>query len=616
MRRLRQCAWFLTAAFLAAVTPTAVRAQPVTKHVLIIHGGPESFPGNDVFDAALREVLFSHPSIQADVHSEYLENEEFVDTADPALLEYLRVKFTGRPPDLVIANAAPALTFVLRHRDELFPNVPVVFASASEPDGLRAGTLRGVSGVLRLPSQIETVDLALKLHPATRRLHVVAYAPTVDGFQERLEAAMAVYSPRLTVSFTNEPTLPQALAVLKALPSDSLIFWVRYSPVTNGRVIFPGEFLPEIAKAAPVPIYTAFETFLGSGAVGGMMRTSTTDAHRLGAMGLRVLEGTPPERMAFEDAEVTPIFDWRALQRWGIDESALPAGAEIRYRVPTVWQLYGDYILATLVVVTAQLVLIAGLLRERARVRRADGVIRASEASLRSSYERIRHLAGQLINAQEAARAEIARDLHDDVCQRLANIGLSVSRLRRATKDTGSPTTTQAFEALDRDAKSALDGIRRLSHDLHPATMRLLGLVPALRSHCLEVAQRHAVEVTFSADEAIGDVRPDLAVCLFRVVQESLRNGITHGGARCLAVTLARDGARFALDVHDDGRGFDVGAAQANRQGLGLVMMEERANLVGGTVEIVSHAGAGTTVRVVAPAHQVNEAAGAPPPTR
>ncbi len=447
MRRPRRCALFLAAAILAALAQTAVRAQPVTKHVLIIHGGPEAFPGNPVFDAALREVLFSHPTIQVDAHSEYLENEEFAETADAALLEYIRIKFAGRRPDLVIANSAPALTFVLRHRDELFPNVPVVFVSASEPDGLRAGTLRGVTGVLRLPSQVETVDLALKLHPSTRRLHVVAYAPEVDGFQARVESAMAVYSPRLTVSFTNEPTLPQALAVLKALPRDSLILWVRYSPVTKSRVIFPGEFLPEIAAAAPVPIYAALDSFLGSGAVGGMMRTSTADAHRLGAMALRILEGTPPERIAFENADVTPIFDWRALQRWGIDESALPAGAEIRYRVPTVWELYGIYIVAALVVVTAQLVLIAGLLRERARVRHADTVIRASEASLRSSYERIRHMAGRLINAQEAARAEIARDLHDDVCQRLANVSLSVSRLKRATRDIEGPTTKQAFEA-------------------------------------------------------------------------------------------------------------------------------------------------------------------------
>jgi signal transduction histidine kinase len=587
---------FLAAAILAVLTQTAVRAQPVTKHVLIIHGGPEAFPGNPVFDTALRELLFSHSTIQVDAHSEYLENEEFADTADAALLEYIRIKFAGRPPDVVIANSAPALTFVLRHRDELFPNVPVAFVSASEPDGLRAGTLRGVTGVLRLPSQVETVDLALKLHPSTRRLHVVAYAPDVEGFQARVESAMAVYSKRLTVSFTNEPTLAEALDVLKALPRDSLILWVRYSPETKSRVIFPGELLPEIAAVAPVPIYTALDTFLGTGAVGGMMRNSTRDAHQVGAMALRILEGAPPERIRFEDADVSPIFDWRALQRWGIDESALPAGAEIRYRVPTVRELYGIYIVGALVVVTAQLVLIAGLLRERRRVRRA-------EISLRSSYQRIRHLAGRLIGAQEATRAEIARDLHDDVCQRLAHVSIGVSRLRRVPGNIQGEDPQQAFGQLVGDIGSALDGVRRLSHDLHPATLRLLGLGPALRTHCDEVAKRSGVEVQFSGGD-IGTVHPDVAVCLFRIAQESLRNGVMHGGAKHLIVKLSRQGDQLELEVLDDGRGFDMSALQGNGKGLGLVMMEERASLVGGSAKIVSNADGGTTVRVVAPATQ------------
>ena len=139
MRSSRACALLLAAAVLFVFAQPAVRAEPVIKHVLIINGGPETFPGNETFDAALREVLFSHPDILVDAHSEYIENEEFTETADAALREYIRIKFAGRRPDLVIANAAAALTFALQHRDELFPDVPVVFISASEPDGLRTG---------------------------------------------------------------------------------------------------------------------------------------------------------------------------------------------------------------------------------------------------------------------------------------------------------------------------------------------------------------------------------------------------------------------------------------------------------------------------------------------
>jgi signal transduction histidine kinase len=603
MRRYCSYACFLAASVLAVLAQTPMRAQPVIKRALIIHGGPEAFPGNDTLDAALRAVLFSHPTIQVEAYSEYLENEEFVDTADAALREYIRIKFAGRRPDLVIANAAPAVTFVLAHRDELFPNVPILFISAAEPPGLRDGTLRGVTGVLRSPSQVETVEEALALHPSTKHLHVVAYAPAVDGFEERVKSTMATFSPRVSLSFTNEPSLPEMLAVLKALPADSLIFWVRYSPVTKGRVIFPHEFLPEVAAAAPVPIYASLDNTLGRGVVGGMMRENLPDARMLGGMALRILEGRAPESMPLEEAAVRAVFDWRQLQRWGIDESRLPAGAEVRYRVPTVWELYGTYIVGTLVVLTAQFFLIAGLLRERGRVRRANQVILAGETSLRSSYERTRHLAGRLIGAQEATRAEIARDLHDDVCQQLANVSIGVSRLRRVPGDIQGKAPQQAFAQLVSDIGSALDGVRKLSHDLHPATLRLLGLAPALRTHCEEVAKRSGVEVQFSSGD-IGTVHPDVAVCLFRVAQESLRNAITHGDAKHLTVRLSREGDQLKLEVLDDGRGFDMSAAQGNGHGLGLVMMEERANLVGGSAKIVSKAGGGTTVRVVAPATQ------------
>ena len=140
-----------------------------------------------------------------------------------SLREYIRIKFANRRPDLVIANAAPALQFVLRHRDELLPNVPVLFISATPGRAVLEGKIPGVTGILRHPSQEETVDLALKIHPATRRVHVVAYAPAVDGFQERVRSALASFSPRLTVTYSNEASLPEMLAVLKTLPANSLI---------------------------------------------------------------------------------------------------------------------------------------------------------------------------------------------------------------------------------------------------------------------------------------------------------------------------------------------------------------------------------------------------------
>jgi signal transduction histidine kinase len=594
----RRCLLAVTVVAGLAFAPPAF-AQGVIKRVMVVHGGPPAFPGNAVLDAALRKSLFSHTTIQVDVYSEYLENEEFGEAADTSLTDSIRTKFANRHLDLVIANAAPALQFVLRHRDELFPNLPVVFAAATPPPALLHGKVAGVTGIVREPSQIETLDLALALHPGTKRLHVVAYAPAVGGFRERVEATLATFSSRVAVTYSNEPTLPEMLAGLRRLPADSLILYVRYSPVNKGRVIFPDELLPEIAEAAPVPIYSSLDANIGKGVVGGMMRSSIADAARLGGMALRILEGAAPESIPREAARVRPVFDWRQLRRWRIDEARLPPGSDIHFQVPTAWELYGSYILATIVVVIAQLLLIAGLVRQRARLRSADNTIRASEASLRTSLERIRHMAGRLINAQETARADIARDLHDDVCQKLAYVAIGVNTLRTGTGNIADPETQQIFDDLDRDMDNTVDGIRRLSHDLHPATLRLLGLAPALRAHCNEVAKRQGVEVQFSSAEGVGTVHPDVAVCFFRIAQESLRNGIVHGGAKHLGVTLDRSGDQLDLAVIDDGRGFDVHAVQSSGNGgLGLVTMEERVNLVGGDISFISAPGRGTTVRV------------------
>ena len=602
--RLVARAWAVAASVMAILASApVVSAQSPTRVVVIVHGGPEQFPGNADFDARLRSTLFADSAIQVDAYSEFLENEEFGESAYTSLAENIRLKFQNRHVDLVIANAAPALQFVLRYRAELFPGAPVLFAVAAIPPEVARRAVPGITGVLREPSQIETLDLALKLHPTTKRLHVIAYAPAVDGFKERVQATLAPFAKRVKVTYADEPTLPEMLAVMRALPADTLIFYVRYSPITKGRIIFPDEMLPEIAEAARAPIYSSLETNMNKGVVGGMMRSGPADAVRLGEMALNILGGTAPESIPIESAQVKPIFDWRELQKWHVDQSLLPKGSEIRYRTPTVWELYGAYIIATVLVVSAQLLLILELLRQRARLKSADNTIRSREASLRSSYDRIRNMAGRLINAQETARADIARDLHDDVSQKLAYVSIGVNTLRGATGDIQAPQTQQMFDELERETRNTFEGIRRLSHDLHPATLRLLGLAPALRSHCSEVAKRQGVEIQFSSGDDLNPVHPDVAVCFFRIGQEALRNGVVHGGAKNLEVTLARSGDWIELTVADDGQGFDVTAAKHKGGGLGLVTMEERINLIGGDMSIVSEAGRGTTVRVRGPAN-------------
>jgi two-component system sensor histidine kinase UhpB len=269
--------------------------------------------------------------------------------------------------------------------------------------------------------------------------------------------------------------------------------------------------------------------------------------------------------------------------------------------VPAAWESYPEYALGVFVVVAAQLLLIAGLLTQRARRRYAEETIRAREASLQTSYRRIRQLAGRLINAQETARAEIARDLHDDVCQELVGVSMSLNSLRHSGGQLQDEHAQQSLSGIQRSMTHIVDGVRRLSHDLHPATLQLLGLAAALEAHCVEVEKRFDVQVSFNRENELGEVPPEIALCLFRIAQEALRNGAVHGAARRLGVSIARFREHLELRVSDDGRGFDLDAVKRDGNGLGLVSLEERAYTVGGDVSIITRPQVGTTIRIRIP---------------
>src|SRR5262249_15209826 len=151
---------------------------------------------------------------------------------------------------------------------------------------------------------------------------------------------------------------------------------------------------------------------------------------------------------------------------------------------------------------------------------------------------------------------------------------------------------------IEEDTLEVYNQIRRLSHDLHPPTLRLLGLGSALKAHCREIGRRHGIEVEYSLGEEVGRLDPDVEIALFRIAQETVRNAIVPGRARRLTVSLVRPNGHVELTVRDDGSGFDVEAARRSGHGLGLVSMGERAHVFGGDVEVVSRPAEGTIVRV------------------
>lgn len=208
-----------------------------------------------------------------------------------------------------------------------------------------------------------------------------------------------------------------------------------------------------------------------------------------------------------------------------------------------------------------------------------------------------RDLGGRLINAQEDERRRIARDLHDDLTQRLALLSVELDLLSR---DVSGDAPSALITTLATQVRAISSEVHKLSYQLHPAKLDQLGLVTAARSWCRDVTRQSGIRVEFTADHVPADVPPDIALCLFRIIQEALRNVVRHSGAATARVALTGDVRGLRLVIVDDGHGFD-GRAAVRAAGLGLVSMQERARLVHGTIDLQAQPGAGTSITVDVP---------------
>jgi len=207
---------------------------------------------------------------------------------------------------------------------------------------------------------------------------------------------------------------------------------------------------------------------------------------------------------------------------------------------------------------------------------------------------------GRLIEAQESERARIARDLHDDIAQRLALLAVAQAQMRGLLPDSPSGEVASRLDALQRQTAEIIGDVQALSHELHPPRLLHLGVVAAMRGFCEELAGQKTAEIDFRSESVPGSVPPDVSLCLFRVLQEALHNAVRHSRARHFDVRLRGTGDTVDLTVRDEGVGFDVDAASRGL-GLGLTSMKERLKLVGGELFIESQSTRGTTVLARAP---------------
>jgi signal transduction histidine kinase len=465
--------------------------------VLAVHWSSEDYPSNPVVDAAIRRVLLARDEAPVDYFAEYLESDRFPgDAATLAFRDYLQRKYHGRHIDVVMAVTDPALQFVLEYRDQLFPGVPIV-ASASSVLGPQLAAA-GVTGAAWRAADVETIELALRLHPSTQRVFVVAQE-LAGGYLEGAQAALAKSVGHVELKFINERSVPGLIAAVRAVPPRSLIHFIRFSREDPGNVLFPQEVIRLVAEAAPVPVYVSTDSLVGTGAVGGVVRLAPGIGTRIGEIALRILDGTRVQDIPIEDVPVLPVFDWRQLRRWRIPERSLPAGAVIQFRELSTWERYKTPIIVTLGVVLLQSGLIVALMFERKRRRQA-------EIESRRNLTAMAHLDRRVAMGELAT--SLAHELYQPLNAILQNAGVAQMLLAANPVPPALGEITEIIGDIRKDDIRASEVIRR---------MRAL-----LQKRDLESRPIDLNEVT---QEVVDIVRPDTRVRRIRLDMQ-LTDGI------------------------------------------------------------------------------------------
>jgi signal transduction histidine kinase len=218
----------------------------------------------------------------------------------------------------------------------------------------------------------------------------------------------------------------------------------------------------------------------------------------------------------------------------------------------------------------------------------------------RRSEEKLQTLRNRLTRTQEEERSRIARDLHDDIGQRLALLTIDVEQMNVGALQNGGALARE-LEVLARNASEITSDVHNVSRRLHPSQVELLGLAPSLNNFCREFASRNSMRIQFTSACLTCKIPEEASLCLFRVAQEAIRNVHKHSGSREALVELDEISGSLRLRISDRGIGFDPTSAEAS-QGLGLLSMEERLRSMGGELFVHSRPGGGTCVEASIPA--------------
>ena len=582
--------FFTIFAAVAFVFPQPISTQgqqPVRRVLLFNDFGYMVSPGIMALDHAIVAALEQSP-YQIELYTETLESTLFSDEASQRRIRaWIALKYSDRKPDVIITAGPASLRFMIESHESFFQGTPIIFCGTTEE---MVGELRldpHFTGVWGVAQPEKTLLAALKLQPDTKHVVVVGGRNPFDQYLEDLaRQSFRKYQPRLDFAYLTDLDMPTLQSRLRQLPGHTIIYYTSLMEDAAGsHFVDAAQSLPLVVEAANAPIFVVDDVDLGEGTVGGYLISWDIDGQVAAKMAVRVLGGEKPQNIPIVRNNNVYMFDRRALLRWGLSEKDLPSGSTVLYRELSIWQRTKSIWISGLLIILGLSALAAYL--------------HFSRKELRLARDAQMQLTGRLISAQEKERSRLAAELHDDFSQRLALLALGLENASEALPDAPRSAKQQLQELMNSTSELGAD-IHTVSHRLHSATLESLGLEPGISSLCKEFTDRHGIEIDFSADKIPRVVDPNVALCLFRIVQEALQNLRKHSGAARAEVRLIKHADRIFVSVHDQGKGFDMNDMKAH-EGLGIRSMGERARLLSGRFEIYSKPGRGTKVEAAIP---------------
>jgi PAS domain S-box-containing protein len=705
------------------LSPLSAAEKPPPQ-IIILNSYHTGFTWSDgEMAGVLQELRRVYPKIDPAI--EYLDTKRFP-MAEYLLKmkDYLASKYRGRKFDLVIALDNAALELALGHRQELFPESPIVFAGINDFTPAMLTGQKKVTGVAEILDTEGTLKIALALHPKITEIFVVT-DDTISGkaARQEIKAVMLRLPANVQFKFAPPATMAELIEQIKRLPATAIIFIAGFATDKAGQTFSAAEGVRRLTQEAKVPAYIVHEARLGHGSVGGNLLGGGEEGRRAGEIALRVLAGEDPARIPVDTKSTArPMFDYRQMARFKIPLGALPPGSIVIHRPSSFYEIHQSWVWGTFgaILTLGLVVLVLGvnvIRRRRAEnelqhhlnfiqnlldtipnpvfykdtagvyqgcnealkkflgltqkeiigktvfdtypkelaekyaamdqqlfdhpgvqvyefiMDKPDGTRRnfifnkatfldshgalggligvmtditeckQAEEEVRHQREELRALASRLSEIQESERQELARELHDKVCQNLTSINIALETLMIRAQREPIDQLMCRLANVGAIAEKASEITRNIMESLRPTVLDHYGLIGGLRQLGSQLSHQMDIKLEVQGEDADIRLNPQVEIALFRIAQEALNNVAKYARASHLVLTQEVDQDTVRMVIADNGVGFDPSLVDQPKggRGWGLMTMNERAMAVGGHCSIESQPGQGTRVVVEVP---------------